>query len=344
LLSACRKTDVSTSTSVTENEVLSDFVNKIALPEYANLQVKATALNDAIITLNTNTTDANLTAARQAWRDTRAAWETCEGFLFGPVEDNNYDPNTDTWPVDYRELDSLIQNAPSLSTSVVQNLIQSLRGYHPLEFILWGQAGNATADSITDKQKQYMLALSQDILNNIVSLNQSWAATGGNFQQQVLQAGSGSTRFTSRQQAFLAIVGSISDICDEVGRQASGGKIYDPYINRDSFQTESPFSHNSMTDFRDNIVGAQNAYLCTFNGVSGASLSALVAQNNLSLDNEIKAEFTAAIAALNSVDVTFESAIFTERTQLLNAMTAINKLQATLDGDLKVYIQTYVKD
>ena len=142
----------------------------------------------------------------------------------------------------------------------------------------------------------------------------------------------------------MAIAGAISDICNEVGEQASGGKIYDPYVNRDSFQTESPFSHNSMTDFRDNIVGAQNAYLCTFNGVSGASLSALVAQNNLSLDNEIKAEFTAAIAALNSVDVTFESAIFTERTQLLNAMTALNKLQATLDGDLKLYIQTYVKD
>ncbi len=189
-----------------------------------------------------------------------------------------------------------------------------------------------------------MLALSQDILNNIDSLNYSWSTTGGNFQQQVLLAGSGATRYTTHQQAFLAIIGSISDICNEVGQQASGGKIYDPYTSKDSFQTESPFSHNSMIDFRNNIIGAQNAYLCTFNGAQGASISDLVAMHNISLDNTIKTQFTTAINALNNVTGTFETAIFTQRTQLLSAMTALNTLQATLDGDLQTYIQTYVKD
>ncbi len=344
VISACHKTPAPTTTTVTETQVITDFVQKIALPEYANLQVKATALNTAVLTLNTSPTDANLAAAQQAWRDVRTSWETCEGFLFGPVEDNNYDPNTDTWPVDYRQLDSLVASSTALNIATVQNLSQSLRGYHPLEFILWGQNGAATADSINAAQKQYMVALSQDILNNIDSLNYSWSATGGNFQQQVLQAGAGSTRFTSHQQLLLAIIGSISDICNEVGQQASGGKIYDPYTSRDSFQTESPFSHNSMIDFRNNIIGAQNAYLCTFNGQTGASISTFVAAKNLSLDNNIKQQFTAAINALNTVNVTFESAIFTQRTQLQSAMTALNTLQGTLDGDLKTFIQTYVKD
>ncbi len=344
LFYGCHKTNNNTTTKVTEDQVLSDFVQKLALPQYQNLQAKATALNSAVTALNTTPTDANLANARQAWRDIRTSWETCEGFLFGPVEDNNYDPNTDTWPVDYHELDSLISNSPSLNVGTVQTLIQSLRGYHPLEFILWGQSGAATADSITANQKQYMLALSQDILNNIDSLNTSWATTGGDFQQQILQAGSGATRYTTHQQAFLAIIGSISDICNEVGQQTSGGKIYDPFTSRDSFQTESPFSHNSLIDFRNNIIGAQNAYLCTFNGVTGASISNLVSQNNISLDNTIKTQFTAAINALSNVTGTFETAIFTQRTQLQSAMTALNTIQATLDGDLKTYIQTYVKD
>ncbi len=143
LFYSCHKTKQqnNTTTTVTEDQVLTDFVQKIALPEYQNLQAKATALNTAVITLNTTPTNANLATAQQAWRDTRTSWETCEGFLFGPVEDNNYDPNTDTWPVDYHELDSLIAHSTptSLNVNTVQGLIQGLRGYHPLEFILWGQ-------------------------------------------------------------------------------------------------------------------------------------------------------------------------------------------------------------
>jgi predicted lipoprotein len=347
-LSACHKTSNSTTTAnVTETQVLTDFVNVIALPEYQNLQVKANALNNAVIALNDAPTQANLTAAQQAWRDVRTSWETCEGFLFGPVEDYSYDPNTDTWPVDYSQLDSLIAHSTAFSVPVVQNLNQTLRGYHPLEFILWGQSSLATSDSIANastSERQYMVALAQDIVNNVDSLNSSWSVTGGDFQKQVLQAGTGGTRFTSHQDVLLAIVGAMSDICNEVGQPTTDGKIYGPYFTRDSFQTESPFSHNSMIDFKNNIIGAQNTYLCTFNGTNGASLSAFVAARNLSLDNTIKTQFTAAINALNNVNVTFELAIWTERTQLQTAMDAINTLQGTLDGDLKTFVQTYVKD
>lgn len=349
LLFSCHKNDNNNNNTATANvsetQVLTDFTNKIALAEYADLQAKATTLNNAIIALNNDPTAANLSAARQAWHDTRTGWETCEGFLLGPVEANNYDPDMDTWPVDYLQLDSLLANASSFDVSYVHNLDQSLRGFHPLEFILWGKTGNATVDSITARQKQYMIALSQDMLENIDSLNNSWATTGGNFQQQVLMPGVGTNpAYTSKQDVLLAIVGAISDICKEVGEQQSGGKIYDPYTSQDSTQTESPFSHNSLVDFRNNIMGAQNVYLCTWNGQSGASLSNFVAARNLSLDNTIKQQFTAAINALNNVPGTFESAIYNARPQLMTAMKALNTLQATLDDQLTTFIKTNVKD
>jgi len=344
---SCKKSSNNNSTSnVTEQDVINDFVNKIALPQYQALAEKGIALNAAIATLNTTTNATNLAAAQSAWRDTRTCWEQCEGFLFGPVEDNNYDPNMDTWPVDYHQLDSLLASTTMTTFTVnyVQSLNTTLRGFHPLEFILWGQQGTATAASITANEKQYMLALSADVQGITDSLNTSWATTGGNFQMQVLQAGGGSTRFTSKQAVLLAIVGAMSDICDEVGRQGTDGKIYDPYIAHDSTKTESPFSHNSMIDFKNNIMGAQNVYLCKYNGQTGSSLSAFVAARNLSLDNNIKAQFTAAIGALDNVSVNFETAIYTQRTQLLAAMNALNTLQATLDGNLKTFITTYVKD
>jgi len=340
LATACHKTTTTTTANVTETEVLTDFVQKIALPQYQDLQDKATVLNNAVIALNSNTTNANLDAARTAWRNVRTSWEQCEGFLIGPVEDDNYDPNMDTWPVDYLQLDSFITNSTSFSAATVQGLGQSLRGFHPLEFILWGKSGLATADSISASQKQYMTGLSQDILSTVTALNSSWAASGSNFQSQVINAGGGSTLYTTRQEALLAIAAGMADICDEVGN----GKMYEPFAAYDSNKSESPFSHNSMTDFTSNIRGAQNVYSCTYNSATGASLSSFVSSRNLSLDNKIKQQYAAALTALGNVSVNFETAIYSQRTQLQNAMNAIKTLQATLDGDLKAFIISYVKD
>jgi len=338
---SCKKTDNNNNNStVAESAVISDFVSKIALPVYSDLQNKATLLNTAVNTLNTSPTDANLEAARTAWRNTRSTWEQCEGFLIGPVSDDNYDPNMDTWPVDYNQLDSFITSSSDFSVSTIEVLKESLRGFHPLEYILWGKGGSATAASITVREKQYMTALSQDIQNNCTKLNNSWLAGGGNYQSKVLTAGTGSTIYPKRQDAMLAIVNGMAEICDEV----SEGKIKEPYTAIDSNLTESPFSHNSITDFTNNISGARNVYTCTFNGQSGTSMSSYVAARNIQLDNKIKEQFAAAISAMGNVTANFETAIHTQRTQLQAAMNAIATLKTTLDGELKTYVQTYAKD
>lgn len=344
LLQACHKASNSTSTedyTTLEGEVLNDFVQKIALPQYNDLQLKATAFNTAIVQLNTNPTDANLATARQAWRDTRQGWEQCEGFLFGPVEDDNYDPQMDTWPVDNVQLDSLMASSNPLGITDIQNLSTlSLRGFHPVEYILWGVHGNSTAASITAREKQYMVSLSADIVNNTTNLNNSWLPSGSNFQNDVLNAGKGSTRFKSRQEAFLAIAGAMIDICGEVG----DSKMGEPFAAYDSTITESRFSHNSITDFRNNIIGAQNVYLGTYGGAGGKSISSLVAAKNISLDNQIKAQFTAAINSFNNISTTFEQGIYSQRTQIQNSITALATLSQTLDSQLLPFIKQYIKD
>jgi len=338
---SCKKSsNDNNTTTATETQVINDFVAKTALPMYQDLQDKATSLNTAVNTLNTAPTEANLTAARTAWKNIRSTWEQCEGFLIGPVEDDNYDPNMDTWPVDYNQLDSFVSSSSSFSVETVEGLSQSLRGFHPLEYILWGKGGTEDVASITAKEKQYMVALSQDILNTCTKLNSSWLAAGGNYQSKVLTAGSGSTVYPKRLDIMLALVSGMSGICDEV----AGGKIKEPFTAIDSNLTESPFSHNSITDFTNNIIGSRAVYLCNFNGQQGLGMSNFVAAKNLDLDNRIKAKYATAISALGNVTATFEVAIHTQRTQLQTAMDAIADLQATLDGDLKTFVQTYVKD
>jgi putative iron-regulated protein len=336
---SCTKSNSNTQ-PVDEGQVLNDFVQKTALPQYADLQAKATIFNNAVTALNTNATDTNMATARQAWKDTRQAWEQCEGYLFGPVEDNNYDPDMDTWPVDHGQLDSVMASSNALQLADIRKFPLALRGFHPIEYILWGTGGTSTAASITPREKLYMVSLAADILAITANLNASWLPTGGNYRQDVLLAGKGSTVFKTRKDAFLAIAGAITHICDEVG----SGKMSDPFIAKDSTTSESPFSHNSLIDFRNNIVGAQNVYLCSYQSTAGQSLSGLVAMHNLQLDNTIRGHFASALATLNNITGTYEQAIYTQPTQVQNAITALATLQSILDSDLKTYIQQYVTD
>jgi uncharacterized iron-regulated protein len=137
------------------------------------------------------------------------------------------------------------------------------------------------------------------------------------------------------------MVGSMADICGEVG----ASKMEDPYAARDSTLDESSFSHNSTTDFKNNISGILNVYTCKYNGASGtASLSTLVTAKNASLDAKIKTQYNAVIASFGTITHTFEKAIYDQRAQVKATQDAIATLQVTLDVDLNAFVEANIKD
>ncbi len=341
LLVNCHKADNTTPSfdfPTTEQTVLKDFVNSTALPQYSNLQNAALSLNNSVQTLSTSTTDENLISAQASWKNIRSTWEQCEGFLLGPVESDDYDPNTDTWPTDYTQMDSLLSSNNAFSTSDVEALPQTLRGYHPVEYLIFGIGGRKKAADITARQKQYLTSLSSDILNNNISeLYNSWTAAPTKYAQEIINAGNGSNTYATRQAAFLSIIGAMSDICNEVGSE----KMYDPYIYKDSFLTESPYSGNTLIDFKSNIIGVRNVYL-GLNG--GTGIKDLIAAKDKSLDNLIQAQLTSAINSFDNITERYEEAIFTQRIQIEATMQQLAALKDLIDGKMTDFIKTNVKD
>ena len=257
--------------------------------------------------------------------------------MFGPVEDNDYDPNTDTWPTDFTQLDSLLASNNSFDISVVSNRNLYAVIIHQSGGDLWHGDGRSAVD-LTPRLLTYATSLSGDILyNNVQPLYQSWTSAPTDYVQQVLTAGSGSAKFPRRQDLFLAIVGAMSDICNEVGSE----KMYEPYINKDSMITESPYSGNTLADFQDNIIGLQNVYL-GLNG--GTGIKDLVASKNKNLDNQIQALITAAVNSFGNITVRYEVAIYTQRTQVQAVMAQLSNLKNMLDNDLKNFVTQYVTD
>ncbi len=340
----CKKSDNTTAPAAdgttVEAKTLTAFASVLANPNYTDLQVKAGLLKDAVTLLVSNTTDANLLAAQTAWRNTRAPWEACEGYLFGPVEDFNYDPTMDSWPVDKNELDSLINSSNPLQVANLEPLQYTLKGFHAIEYIIFGVGGMQKAANITARQKVYLTSLTQSLYNTTLQLKSSWDPSGGNFTKQVTTAGTGSTTFAARKDFYIALAGSMADICDEV----ANSKMQTPFAARDSTLDESSFSHNSINDFKNNITGIYNAYMCTYNGATGTGLNQLVAARNSSLDVKLQTQMKAAIASFSTITVTYEQAIYTQPSQVRAVQATINTLRATLDGDLKDFVNANIKD
>jgi putative iron-regulated protein len=349
LCSGCTKekdNGTTTDFNALKDAAISDFVNKIALPGYADLKIKAETLNDAVVSLNNNTNEINLEASKAAWKDMRSTWEKCEGYLFGPVEDSEYDPETDTWPVNFNDLNALLASNQPLGVSDIEALSsRALKGYHPIEYILWGVSGNRTASTLTAREKEYIVSLSVHLETQATLLYNSWHPDAGNYAAVFLNAGKGSTVYPKKQDAFISITDGLLAICEEVAE----GKMKEPYdaaaINPAAGAqiVESPFSGNSATDFLNNIRGAYQVYQGKFNE-DGNGLEDLVKAKNSSLDLELQQKFNAAIGSFNAITLPYEDAIASQRIQCLNCMNAINDLAAAIENKLKPFVIQTITD
>lgn len=348
-LSSCKKTeDTSMPFPELETAVINDFVDVVANPLYAKFESLSADLKLKVEVLAANPTEENLANAKDAWKAVRVIWEQSEGFLIGPVNYLNYDPFMDTWPTDHNAMNNLLASSTPISVSFLAGLDNpedaselTLRGFHPLEFLMWGLGSNRAANTFTTREKEYMVALASDIHNNVSELKSSWLPGLIYYSKTFQTPGADNSVYTSKKEALETIANSLIDIVGEVAE----GKMLEPYDPQpDSTITESPYSHNSLVDFKNNIIGARNVYLCSFDGKTGKSLSDLVKANNSALDLEIKAKFDAAINTFGGFTTTFEDAVYNQRTQVQVTLSALGNLQTTIGGKLIPYIQQYVKD
>ena len=162
------------------SDVLSTY-GDIAQAKYADSLATAKTLKSAIDKLVAEPTEANLEAARAAWKEARDPYQQTEAYRFGNAIVDDWEGKVNAWPldeglIDYvdasygdesEENDLYVANVianPSLkvggetidATEITPALLaESLQeagevetnvatGYHAIEFLLWGQDLNGT--------------------------------------------------------------------------------------------------------------------------------------------------------------------------------------------------------
>lgn len=124
--------------------IVDNYVDNVVLPTYSDLKDKNEALHDAVVAFQTAPSDNAFRNACNAWLVAREPWEKSEAFLFGPVDGLGLDPNMDSWPLDQDAIVNILVSGNFDDLNWIDGdsddrieSVQSVRGFHTLEFLLF---------------------------------------------------------------------------------------------------------------------------------------------------------------------------------------------------------------
>lgn len=345
---ACKKDDDngSENNGYDYKPILKDYVEKTVIPTYAAMKNASKELFAKVQEFKKTPTQANIDEACKLWQKTRKPWEASEAFLFGPAAFKNLDPLLDSWPLDKDQLDQVLKSEHELTADFVRDGLGAvLRGFHTVEYLLFRDGKPRTVSDVTDREKEYLVAVTEVLRDDCVTLWALWE--GGESEKEILEAleievktpygdefvkaGSSGSRYNSQKDAIDDIIQGILDIADEVGN----AKIADPHNSKNVLDVESWFSWNSLTDFQNNVRSIENSYIGGYFTDGGAenSMSNYIKEKNPELDKEVKAKIKAAIDGIGAIPEPFRNNL--EHANVKTAMSKLNELNDIFDKKVR---------
>ena len=278
-------------------QVLANLVNNVIVPTYTNLANETEALEKTLNGLTVKTiTQAQINSACEDFKQARKYWEQSEAFLMGAASDFDVDPTIDSWPLNRSLLLSYFNNG--MNDDMLEDA--TILGFHALEFILFrdGQPrkvaelqGNDTYKNFEHISGAQELAYAQTICTLLkqrtFQLQCAWDGGKNSSRLKVVQdagldyqtekglsfadnltkagiSGSGSS-FSTLKAAIAQVLSNDEGSCVAIANEVGTAKIANPFSAGDVSYVESPYSYNSITDFRDNIRSIRNVWLGSTN-------------------------------------------------------------------------------
>ena len=333
--------------------IITQYVNGVVVPTYKSLADEANELAALCQQLRENPTQSKLQECCDKWISARKYWELSEAFLFGAAADYNIDPHIDSWPLQKSQLDNILNNSTLIAAldedgagaDAFATLGYGLLGFHAVEYVLFRDGAARNVGDISERELIYNAAVAQDLANQTVRLEASWAGLNNissakraileeyelepsfNYGENMIDAGkAGNSLYKTQLAAMEQILTGASDISDEVGNT----KITDPVNSGNVLDVESWYSWNSIADFTDNIRSVRNAYYGSLDGtVNDNSLATYMNKVNASLDSNVRSAIDNAIKEVSGMPAPFRNHLSKSETQ--KAVDACNELLDALD-------------
>ena len=331
----------------TAAEVVTTYAD-IAEAKYADSLTAARALDAAVAALIAAPSAETLQAARNAWLAARVPYQQTEVYRFGNAIVDDWEGKVNAWPLDEGLIDyvdasyggptdanalaalNVIANpqitiagqavdASGITPALIADTLNEAdgietnvaRGYHAIEFLLWGQDLNGTGPGAgdrpftdyvqgggctggnCDRRADYLAAVTDLLVSDLEFMAAAWAPRGEARAAVTADPQAGLV-------AMLTGMGSLSYGEQAGERMRLGLMLNDPEEEHDCF---SDNTHNSH--FYDGL-GVQNVYLGRYvrtdgSVIEGASLAALLAATDPGLDAEMRGKLDTTMAALGAI-------------------------------------------
>ena len=274
-------------------EVNSSYVDNTIVATYRNL---ADYNKQLVADINAMSDDAGVLKACNTWKMSRKWWEFSEAFLFGAAGDYALDPHTDTWPFDKKQFESYMKlykdlqlggegEENELATNNINDAIangQNLTGFHAVEYLIFRDGKARHFADMTNNEIYFAKAAAQDLYLSSLKLVSAWGGevsadeqalldevefeSAINYGQNFKNAGSAGSTYSTVVLASKEIIAGANDIIGEV----RDSKIGAPATGEDTNYIESPYAHNSIQDFYDNIMSVKHGLYggCTVDGTT----------------------------------------------------------------------------
>ncbi len=320
--------------------VLDNLVDNVIVPTYTNLADNVEDLEKTLKDLTVSTiTQSQINKACEDFKAARLYWERSEAFLMGAASDFDIDPTIDSWPLNRSLLLSYFNNG--MSEEMLNDA--TILGFHAMEFILFrdGQPRKVAEFQGTDTYKGFEkitgeqeLAYAQTICTLLkqrcFQLQVAWEGettanasrvsvvkaagldytteNGLSYGENLVGAGVNSkSTFKSLKAAIAQVLSDDEGSCVGIANEVGTAKIANPFSAGDVSYVESPYSYNSIADFRDNIRSIRNIWLGstdkTANKYSFHTFFASVKQE--SVNQDLESTYVRAIKAISNMPSPF---------------------------------------
>ena len=323
------------------HKVLETLVSNVIVPTYTQLADDVEDLEETLNGLTVNTiTQAQIDKACADFKQARQNWERSEAFLMGAASDFDIDPTIDSWPLNRTLLLNYFNNG--MNDEMLEDA--TILGFHALEFILFrnGQnrkvaelKGNDTYTNFEQITGAQELAYAQTICTLLkercYQLQVAWegetaenadrvavvkaadldytTSRGLSFGENLTKAGINGSKstFATLKAAIAQVLSDDEGSCVGIANEVGTAKIANPFVNADIAYVESPYSYNSITDFRDNIRSIRNIWLgSTDKAANQYSFHTFFASvNNSSINTALEGAYVSAIESISNMPAPF---------------------------------------
>jgi hypothetical protein len=319
-------------------QVIDNLVDNVIIPTYTKLADDVEDLEKTLNGLTISTiTQEQINKACDDFKDARLNWERSEAFLMGAASDFDIDPTIDSWPLNRTLLLNYFNNG--MSDEMLDDA--TILGFHALEFILFrnGQPrkvaefqGNDTYKNFENVSGAKELAYAQTICTLLkqrcFQLQVAWEGEKNASRVAVVKAadlpytteaglsygenlkGAGinnKSTFKSLKAAIAQILSDDEGSCVAIANEVGTAKIANPFSAGDVSYVESPYSYNSIADFRDNIRSIRNIWLGSTNKTANRySFHTFFASvNQSSVNDSMEGAYVSAIEAISNMPAPF---------------------------------------